>query len=321
MQSTTTWPRTAPGSIRAWPSERNRTARSRSANRYLKRIRYGNQRPWRPAWTVRSGQEPRRLALRGGLRLRRPPAGRPAARRLTGPGPPRSDPFSTYRPGFEVRTYRRCHRVLMFHHFPDEPGVGADCLVASTDLAYASTGGSGMTTVASVTHTGYRRRDGGYHAASLPPLELRYSRAVIGTEVRDLDPGSAGEPARRGGRHRLPVGGPGRGGAVRHPGPAGRRLVLPGQPRRGPVRAAADAGHPARRRGRVVPAHASNCSTWPATGTWTLPSSAARCLAATSGPATTAGSRSARSAPARTSPGTTRTCAWSTWTGTAWPTC
>ena len=82
----------------------------------------------------------------------------------------RSDPFSTYRPGFEVRTYRRCHRVLMFHHFLDEPGVGADCLVSSTDLAYVSTGGSGMTTVASVTHAGYRRRDGGYHRASCPRL-------------------------------------------------------------------------------------------------------------------------------------------------------
>ena len=102
--------------------------------------------------------------------------------------PVRSDPFSTYRPGFEVRTYRRCHRVLMFHHFPDEPGVGADCLVSSTDLTYVSTGGSGMTTVASVTHTGYRRRDGGYHSASLPPLELRYSPDVIGTEVRELSP-------------------------------------------------------------------------------------------------------------------------------------
>jgi hypothetical protein len=36
----------------------------------------------------------------------------------------RNDPFSTYRPGFEVRTYRLCQRVLMFHHFPSELGVG-----------------------------------------------------------------------------------------------------------------------------------------------------------------------------------------------------
>ena len=42
----------------ALPSERNRTARSRSANRYLKRIRYGNRKPWRPGIdTVRSAHD------------------------------------------------------------------------------------------------------------------------------------------------------------------------------------------------------------------------------------------------------------------------
>jgi RHS repeat-associated protein len=173
----------------ALPSERNRTARSRSANRYLKRIRYGNTQPWRPdIGAIAAGADP------GGGWLfetvfdygdHRQDCPLPTPDRAW---PTRSDPFSTYRPGFEVRTYRRCHRILMFHHFPGEPGVGADCLVASTDLAYASTGGSGMTTIVSVTHAGYRRRDGGYHTASLPPLELRYSPAVISNEVRDLDP-------------------------------------------------------------------------------------------------------------------------------------
>ena len=70
----------------ARPSESNRTARSRSANRYLKRIRYGNREPWRPG----AGADPpgpgtrRRLALRGRLRLRRPPAGRPGPRARPG---------------------------------------------------------------------------------------------------------------------------------------------------------------------------------------------------------------------------------------------
>jgi len=173
----------------ARPSERNRTARSRSANRYLKRIRYGNREPWRPGiGDIRSGQGPCggwlfEVVLDYGDHRERAPL--PEPDRVW---PARSDSFSTYRPGFEVRTYRRCHRVLMFHHFPDEPGVGADCLVSSTDLAYASTGGSGMTTVVSATHTGYRRRDGGYHAESLPPLELRYGRAVVGNEVHQLSP-------------------------------------------------------------------------------------------------------------------------------------
>jgi hypothetical protein len=59
--------------------------------------------------------------------------------------------------------------------------------VHSTDVTYAGTGGGGMTTVASVTRTGYRRRAaGGYHAESLPPLELRYSQAIIGSEPREL---------------------------------------------------------------------------------------------------------------------------------------
>jgi Salmonella virulence plasmid 65kDa B protein len=48
----------------------------------------------------------------------------------------RYDLFSSYRAGFEVRTYRLCQRVLMFHHFPDEPGVGQDCLVRSTDFVF-----------------------------------------------------------------------------------------------------------------------------------------------------------------------------------------
>ena len=163
-------------------SERNRTERSRSAGRYPKRIRYGNRVPitgngervsasdWMFEVVFDYGEHDERLPLTEPDR----------------PWPCRPDPFSTYRPGFEVRTYRRCHRILMFHHFPDEPDVGASCLVNSTDLAYASTGGSGMTSVASVVHTGYRRDHGGYRAESLPQLELRYSRAVVGRDCRDV---------------------------------------------------------------------------------------------------------------------------------------
>ena len=103
--------------------------------------------------------------------------------------PCRPDPFSTYRPGFEVRTYRRCHRVLMFHHFPGEPGVGASCLVRSTDLAYRE-------------HRRQRHDHGGVGDAHRIPAPARrvprpsrcrrwssrYSQAVIGHEPRDLGP-------------------------------------------------------------------------------------------------------------------------------------
>ena len=169
-------------------SERNRTDLSRSAGRYPKRVRYGNRVPLLatdchpvpgstedPDWMFE-------LVFDYGDHEGDAPLPEP-----TRVWPCRPDPFSTYRPGFEVRTYRRCHRLLMLHHFPDEPGVGAECLVGSTDLTYRSTGGGGMTIVASITHTGYRRLpDGQYRTASLPPLEFDYGQAVISQNPADL---------------------------------------------------------------------------------------------------------------------------------------
>jgi RHS repeat-associated protein len=168
-------------------SEHNRTEKSRSAGRYPKRVRYGNRTPWpETAGAAHRGDDADgdwmfEVVFDYGDHDQHAPRPEPSQ-----PWPCRPDPFSTYRPGFEVRTYRRCHRVLMFHHFPGEPGVGADCLVRSTDLAYRETAGSGMTTLASVTLTGYKCRSSGYRAQSWPPLEFRYSEAVIGHEPRDL---------------------------------------------------------------------------------------------------------------------------------------
>ena len=48
----------------------------------------------------------------------------------------RKDPFSIYRAGFEIRTYRRCNRVLVFHCF-DEPELPHNpYLVKSLQLFY-----------------------------------------------------------------------------------------------------------------------------------------------------------------------------------------
>jgi RHS repeat-associated protein len=90
----------------------------------------------------------------------------------------RADPFSSYRPGFELRTYRLCQRVLMFHHFPNETGVGPNCLVRSTDLTYQDDPVASFVTAA--TQRGYRRRPaGGYLDRALPPLEFTYSEAIV----------------------------------------------------------------------------------------------------------------------------------------------
>lgn len=179
---------------RAQAHEMNRSGSARTAQRYLKRVRYGNSEPWFADWSD-SGSEPAlpaqwhfELVLDYGDHAASAPAPAPDI-----PWPVRPDPFSSYRGGFEVRTYRRCSRLLMFHHFPDEGAVGADCLVRSMDLRYSDETSPSdpanpiYTFLQSVTQTGYRRDGSGYRTVSAPPLEFDYSRPVIQPDVLTLD--------------------------------------------------------------------------------------------------------------------------------------
>src|SRR5262249_50876549 len=124
--------------------EHNRGDRNsplRQVNRYIKHIRYGN----RNSLLTAEGLRPRFLTE---AMLQQADwmfevvfdygEHHPDDPKPNDPGEwlCRNDPFSSYRAGFEVRTYRLCQRVLMFHHFPGEAGVGADCLVRSTDFVY-----------------------------------------------------------------------------------------------------------------------------------------------------------------------------------------
>ena len=186
---------------------------ARSANRHLKRIRYGNRVPL----LDESGCRPALL----------PPARLEAAdwmfevvldydeghvtdavvdatgrRFVTATPEPstawrhRDDAFSSYRAGFEVRTARLCHRVLVFHHFPDDPDVGRGCLVRSTDFTYGPepdpTGsrGSTYTFLRAVSQSGYTRTGQEYLKRSLPPLEFSYTARTVDDTVEVVDPGS-----------------------------------------------------------------------------------------------------------------------------------
>lgn len=126
----------------------------------------------------------------------------------------RPDPFSTYRSGFEIRTYRRCHRVMMFHRF-QELG-NQPYLVRSTDFRYSDfeysrqcpsvndelkhKGSSRFASfIQSVTQSGYELEEtrpvyrfgsgeySTYLKKSFPSLEFEYSKAIIRTEISDLD--------------------------------------------------------------------------------------------------------------------------------------
>lgn len=168
------------------PSERNRAA---PANRYLKRILYGNPTPRLPDEDLRHRTDWLfEVVLDYGEHQGTEPT--PAEDR---PWPARHDPFSTCRSGFEVRTHRRCERVLLFHHFPREPSVGTSTLVRSTKLTYRDPRiEPGQHPVPSlletITQTGHRRRpDGTFARRSLPPVELSYSAASLRDEVHDVD--------------------------------------------------------------------------------------------------------------------------------------
>ncbi len=165
-------------------NERNRTDQSRSANRYLKCIKYGNKtsRLTQPdlltmEWlfeVVFDYNEGRYEELPANPNEHQYIKARMQPTQLW---PVRQDPFSSYRSGFEVRTYRLCHRVLMFHHFPDELGID-DYLIRSTEFTYDESPIASFIT--SVTQSGYKHQhDETYLRKSLPPLEFEYSKADI----------------------------------------------------------------------------------------------------------------------------------------------
>jgi hypothetical protein len=101
------------------------------------------------------------------------------------PWPVRLDPFSSFRSGFERRTYRLCQRVLMFHSFA-ELGT-TPSLIRSLDLQYdANPIASRMI---STTQAGYIRNasTGVYQKEVFPALEFGYSQCMIDREVQFID--------------------------------------------------------------------------------------------------------------------------------------
>lgn len=205
-------------------NERNRSVKSRSDNRYLKRIEYGNVASLLAQPDLRTAQwmfevvfdydegHYEELALDP---VRPEAAQHRLVRASVSPAESwrvRADPFSSHRAGFEIRTYRRCRRVLMFHRFSD---LGSEpCLIHSTEIEYADLnysqpvkietelshqGSSRFASfIRSITKSGFVR-DGTevvldshgfwytYVKKSLPPLEFEYSKAVIQDDIRELD--------------------------------------------------------------------------------------------------------------------------------------
>ncbi|MCD9186654.1 MAG: hypothetical protein LUM44_09480 [Pyrinomonadaceae bacterium] len=87
----------------------------------------------------------------------------------------RSDPFSEYRSGFEIRTARLCRRVLLYHFFDELPG--GEALVRSLDFEYETAAPGNFTFLTAVTARGYvKQTNGNYTQKSLPSTEFEYQK-------------------------------------------------------------------------------------------------------------------------------------------------
>lgn len=178
-------------------------------NRYLKSVRYGNRTPFYPAYvsnpqdleSLYRTQVPANMAFYFETVFDYGEHGTVAAQGdLTADvfyneqqtWPARSDAFSEYRAGFEIRTLRLCRRVLMFHLF-EELG-NTPCLVRSLDLSY-SPSQQGTSVFAEVTYLvaatlrGYTRQAGDtYYHKALPAVEYNYQPLAWQTDVQSLAP-------------------------------------------------------------------------------------------------------------------------------------
>lgn len=152
--------------------EKNRIGASSYAQRYLKKVLYGNTIMQSHAnygitdWCFK-------LVFDYGDHDETSPTETPSQNWSA-----RQDPFSSYRSGFEIRTWRLCERILMFHDFAE---VGGSSLVKSTQLTYDQN--PIATQLTRVSHSGYKPGE----TADLPPLDFQYTQAEMDDTLRNFD--------------------------------------------------------------------------------------------------------------------------------------
>ena len=159
------------------PSERRNPS---LAQRYIKRIRYGNSSPLTLSETFVEGtsRAPHRWHFQVVFDYGDHSGGVPSAE-ADRDWPVRQDVASSSRAGFDVRTYRLCRRILAFHDF-DELGEGPT-LIGQTILGHAESPVASQ--LETIGYTGHRRdprvgQDAAFSSRSLPPLKLEYAPAA-----------------------------------------------------------------------------------------------------------------------------------------------
>lgn len=110
----------------------------------------------------------------------------------------RLDPFSDYRGGFEIRTYRLCKRILFFHHFSElnfaNSTIPEPYLVRSLDLTYkhcqfedSPSDNAEADFIVSVQQVSYKKTSANsYERRGLPPLELTYHEPEWDKSIKSI---------------------------------------------------------------------------------------------------------------------------------------
>lgn len=159
--------------------EENRT---QFAQRYISKIYYGNQTPcsgidadvaaqtWMFEIAFDYGEYQLQTAT---LPAPQTAIDQPFSRSGTWIG--RQDAFSNYNAGFEIRTYRLCRNILMFHHFEAEFGTAEGVLVKAMSLQYDET--PNLSTLIRAVETGYQYNptNSTYDTKSFAPTDLSYT--------------------------------------------------------------------------------------------------------------------------------------------------
>ncbi len=159
------------------------------ANRYIKRIKYGNRTPnQRSDWITEKPEERTDWLFEVVFDYGEHDIDNDSINE-TALWLYRSDPFSNYRSGFEIRTQRLCKRILMFHHF-EELG-DTSYLVSSSDFNYTVDPLSSLSFLQSITKTGYIKQQqhngSNYRKKSTAPLEFTYTEAKVDKTLHVID--------------------------------------------------------------------------------------------------------------------------------------
>lgn len=182
--------------------ERNRRTPHAFANTYLKGVRYGNKNPYLPDPATPFDPAPPAnpaFFFEGVFDYGEHDDAFPTPDEES-LWPCRYDPFSDYRGGFDIRTYRLCRRILFFHHFTElnlQPAPQAEpYLVRSVDLHYRQLQFDGAPHrreeadfITAVERVHYRKTGVAvYDRRSIPLTELHYHEPEWNKTVSTISP-------------------------------------------------------------------------------------------------------------------------------------